>query len=418
MKEPKETNNKQAEMLRFLKNTMDKEPDITSRKFDQFPDKPCTESVYRHVFGSWEKAKHLACQPSVGHVAPFDFKKERSKKTVTELRKEIVNLKKTRLTTEEVRRYIFELKDGPTKVPDWLVKVGKGKPSMHGVPTLLLSDWHIGEVIKSEQVFGVNEFNLDIAGERIQMLANNTIEVLTQHLKSDYPGLVLLLNGDFVSGCIHDELITTNEEPIMPIVLKTYGMLIWFIEQMMSHFSKLMVFCAPGNHARTTKKPAFKDIGATSYDWLIYNLLESHFEDSPDVCFNITSSDDLQYKIYNHGYRMTHGGQFRGGQGFLGHIAPVTRGEIRKRSAAESYGMDYDTLVIGHFHSYGTFKRVVVNGSLIGYGEYAIGNNLPYERPQQALWLTHPEHGITFSCPIFCTKENLPKKTPWITWEE
>jgi hypothetical protein len=403
-------------LIRYLSVVLKDEPDISERAFNERQDKPCSERVYRRIWGTFKKAKHEA-----GKLLPdpstFDFKKERSEKLIIELRKEIINLKKTRLTTEEIRSYIFKLRDVPVEIPNWTTGA-VGPHSGHGIPTLLLSDWHIGETVKTEQVFDVNKFDLEVAGERVQTLADNTIDILTQHLKSDYPGLVLLLNGDFVSGCIHDELIATNEEPIMPIILKTYGMLIWFIEQMMMYFPKLMIFCAPGNHARTTKKPVFKDIGATSYDWLIYNLLESYFEDSPDVCFNITPSDDLQYKVYNHGYRMTHGGQFRGGQGFLGYIAPVTRGEIRKRSAAESYGQNYDTLVIGHFHSFGMFKKVIVNGSLIGYNEYAIGNNLPYERPMQALWLTHPVHGITFSCPIFCSQTKIPEQQPWVSFRE
>jgi hypothetical protein len=230
--------------------------------------------------------------------------------------------------------------------------------------------------------------------------------------------LVILLNGDFVSGNIHDELTITNEKPIMPIVLAELGRLTWFIEEMSKHFPKIALFCCPGNHSRITKKPVFKDKALTTYDWLIYSLLEKHFENNSRIHFEITPGDDIQFKVYSHTYRMTHGAQFRGGQGFLGHIAPVTRGEIRKRSAAESYNQLYDTLVLGHFHSYGWFKRAIINGSLVGYSELSFGANFDYERPQQALWINHPDHGITFRVPIFCTKEEKSKPAPWITWQE
>ena len=408
-------------LLKYLNGVLQEVPGLSMREFDSYNDKPATERVYRSAFGTWEKAKKLAQDLKPGNSdldnkAPvFDIKAEQNKKRLQQLRKENTRLRSERLTTEEVRKYIFELKDTPVVMPEWLV-TPKGKQSIHGIPSLLLSDIHFGEVIKADQVFNVNEYNMDIAEERMQMLAQNTVDILTNHLKSDYPGLVLLLDGDIVSGTIHDELIATNEEPIMPVVVRAFELLGWFIQQMKEYFPKLMIFCCPGNHGRTTKKVPFKNTGLLSYDWLIYTLLDRYFEADDSVSFVITPGDDLQYKIYNHGYRLTHGSQFRGGQGFLGHIAPVTRGEIRKRTAAESYNQSYDTLVIGHFHSYGTFKRVICNGSIVGYSEYSINNNYPYERPQQALWLTHPQHNITFHCPVFVTKEAQVKKTPWVSW--
>ena len=407
-----------SQLLEYLANVLLDEPGVTRKSFDAYKDKPCTSKVYITIFGTWNNAKSCARQsiaPEGSEPAPFDMKQERDKRIISELKKENISLRKQRLTTEEVRKYIFELRDSPVVMPDWLINTSSTS-SIHGVPTLLLSDLHFGEVVKPEQVFNVNAYNMDIAEERIRFLAQGTIDLLTKHLKSDYPGLVLLLGGDIVSGTIHDELIASNEEPIMPTVLRAFEILGWFIRQMKKHFPKLAIFCCPGNHGRTTKKISFKDTGLLSYDWLIYSMLERFFESDEDISFSITPGDDLQYKIYNHTYRLTHGSQFRGGQGFLGHIAPVTRGEIRKRTAAESYGQDYDTLVIGHFHTYGFFKRVICNGSVVGYSEYSMNNNFPYERAQQALWITHPEHGITFSCPVFCSKRAKAIKTNWVSW--
>jgi hypothetical protein len=407
-------------MLLFLKGVLDKDPDMSGRRFDKIPHKPCTERAYRHVFGSWEKAKFLACQPGVSKVAKpkFNVEREKQKQIVAELKAEVKYLKKELLMTEDIRKYIFELRDKRPKYPTWLLNTKLSKGSVHGVPTLLLSDWHFGEVIKAQQVFGVNEFNDKVEDRRVRTLAQNAVDICTVHLPSKYPGLVLLLNGDFVSGTIHDELIATSEKPIMPVVLKVYTSLKWFIDKLKQHFPKIAIFCCPGNHSRITKKPVYKDKALTTYDWLIYSLLEKHFEGDARIHFEITPGDDIQFKIYNHVYRMTHGAQFRGGQGFMGHVAPVTRGEIRKRSSAESYNRGYDTLVIGHFHSYGWFRRSIINGSLVGFGEFSLGNNYLYERPQQALWITHPEHGITFRVPIFCTKKAVPKRVPWVTWRK
>lgn len=83
-------------------------------------------------------------------------------------------------------------------------------------------------------------------------------------------------------------------------------------------------------------------------------------------------------------------------------------------------GLEYDTLVIGHFHTLVLMQRFIMNGSLIGYTEGAYKANLSFERPQQALWLNHPEHGITFSMPVH-VGETVVKTTasqPWVQFHE
>ena len=62
--------------------------------------------------------------------------------------------------------------------------------------------------------------------------------------------------------------------------------------------------------------------------------------------------------------------------------------------------MGYDTMLVGHFHTYLNMGRIIMNGSLIGYNEYANQGNFGFEKPRQALWLTHPKHGITYSMPV------------------
>ena len=45
-----------------------------------------------------------------------------------------------------------------------------------------------------------------------------------------------------------------------------------------------------------------------------------------------------------------------------------------------------------------------------GLDEYAYQANLPPEPPMQALWLTHPKHGVTISLPVFCDAKRAQAK--------
>jgi hypothetical protein len=140
------------------------------------------------------------------------------------------------------------------------------------------------------------------------------------------------------------------------------------------------------------------------------------------VTLYIPNGPDANYKIYNHRYLLTHGDQFRGGDGMIGALGPIIRGDHKKRSRNNQVDLGYDTLVIGHFHQLIQMQRVIVNGSLCGYNEYAWNNNFGFEPPKQALWITHPAHGITFQFPVLVdaskTKTYTSSETPWVSWRD
>ena len=79
--------------------------------------------------------------------------------------------------------------------------------------------------------------------------------------------------------------------------------------------------------------------------------------------------------------------------------------------------MEYDTMILGHWHQLIQLERLIVNGSLKGYDEYAYANNFGFEPPRQALWITHPEHGLTFSMPVYVERKQKQLNKEWITWK-
>ena len=99
----------------------------------------------------------------------------------------------------------------------------------------------------------------------------------------------------------------------------------------------------------------------------------------------------------------------------IGALGPIIRGDHKKRSRNSEVDMDYDTLIMCHFHQYIHLSRLIVNGSVKGYDEYAYDANFSFEKPQQALWLTHPRYGITYRMPVFVDRLRLPKKTNWVS---
>ncbi|KOR22940.1 hypothetical protein [Burkholderia cenocepacia] len=332
------------------------------------------------------------------------------------LRAALAQRARDELDEEFVKAKIFKLSSSVTEPPAWLVpkQFAKGAP---GVPTLFASDWHWAEVVDPRQIGGVNEYNLEIAHARARRMVLTAIDLLNNHMVNPkYPGIVFPLGGDMVSGDIHEELMATNEAEIMPTVIDLFGVLIWCITTLANHFGRVFVPCVSGNHGRNTHKIRAKGRNYTSFDWLLYCFLAKHFEGDKRVSFLIPNGSDALYRIYGHRYLLTHGDQFRGGDGMIGALGPIIRGDHKKRSRQTQIGESYDTMLLGHWHQWIQLPRLIVNGSLKGYDEYAYANNFPFELPRQALWVTHPLHGITFSMPVNVDEPKQKTESAWVSW--
>jgi hypothetical protein len=262
----------------------------------------------------------------------------------------------------------------------------------------------------------VNEYSVEIAKDRARTFITVAIELLRKHIQGGkYPGVVLILGGDMLSGDIHEELSETNEMPTMPALIELVGVLSWCIRTLADEFGAVFVPCVTGNHGRTSRKPRAKRRNHTNFDWLLYQMLAKVFEADRRVTFLIPEGPDAYYKIFGTRYLLTHGDQFRGGDGMIGALGPIARGDKKKRARNVQTDKSFDVMLLGHWHQYIHMNRFIVNGTLKGYDEYADANNFDVEPAQQALWITHPQHGITFRMPVYVQRGTTASKTEWIS---
>jgi predicted phosphodiesterase len=275
--------------------------------------------------------------------------------------------------------------------------------------------------VRSEEVNGVNEYNLGIAQKRVQRLVSGTIDLLTNYTvhTRPYPGVIVCLGGDMVSGDIHEELRETNERPTMPVVVEAVGILHWAIKALADKFGKVFVPCVTGNHGRSSSKPRHANRNWTNFDWLIYQFLSKSFEGDSRVRFLIGEGADVIFSVFGHRYLLTHGDNLaKGGDGQIGHFGPVIRGSQRRQVRNQAVNQEFDTLLCGHFHSLTMTPRFIVNGSLVGPGVFSHNLAFGFEKPQQALWLSHQDKGVTICMPVFLTDGHPYKgKSPdWVSW--
>lgn len=282
----------------------------------------------------------------------------------------------------------------------------KAKGSGHkAVVCAVLSDLHLDEVVKPEEMNGVNAFDRRIAEQRLARWTDKACSLPGEFLTGvQFQGFALFLLGDIFTGEIHEELRRTNADTMAGSIAFWLDPLAHTIRSLADTYGWVTVDVVAGNHGRNPlerRSPA-KGRARDNFDTLMGWLLARDFAADSRVDFTVSESPDMTRSVYTTKYLLTHGDQFRGGSGIAGLFSPLMLGSHRKQRRQAAVGDPYDVMVMGHWHQLITApaQGLIVNGSLKGYDEYAFVSNFGFEPPQQALWLTTPEHGITITMPI------------------
>jgi hypothetical protein len=273
------------------------------------------------------------------------------------------------------------------------------------------SDWHLGEVVEAQGVHNYNAYNMAIAEERVHKLFDKTIYLTSEHHTGNYPGIVVNSVGDMVSGGLHPELLKTDELDVIPAALKAIDWFVTGLSMMKGRFRQVYVPAVCGNHGRNTAKPEFKRYYQKNFDYLIARIVQKHFADDPNVRVDIRPSNDVHYRVYGLRFLLNHGDMLgvKGGDGIIGAIGPIMRGEIKKSGQSAALGLEYDINIMGHSHQELHLPRAIVSNTLKGFDEYArLQLGAKPTRPTQPLWFVHPTHGITARWSVYVDEPGKP----------
>lgn len=289
--------------------------------------------------------------------------------------------------------------------PGWLRRPERIAGARATVMTVL-SDTHLDEVVRPSEVGFVNSYDRRIAEMRLQRYFEWVPRLAHDYFNGvAYDGAVVMMGGDILSGNIHDELIQTNDGlSMMESIRYWVPRLAAGLASLADEFGKLHVPVIVGNHPRMTKRPRAKLRAVDNADWLIGLMLTDRLAGDDRITFDVPDGTDAYVRVYDTGFLLTHGDQTNGGGGIGGIWPPVMRMKARKTIQRQAMGTPFDILVMGHYHQLimAPGQGLIVNGSMIGYNEYAAVNNLPIEPAQQGMWLVTPEHGVTLTAPVFC----------------
>lgn len=260
------------------------------------------------------------------------------------------------------------------------------------VPIFLASDWHCEEEVRPETVRGLNEYNLDIAHDRIQRYWSKSVEfALDRKAHTDIPYAIIWLGGDFITGHIHEELTQVTALAPPEAILWVKKRIIAGINYVLQNFPAVHVVCNTGNHGRTTRKPITSGLSQrNSFEWLMYHVIADEFSNNPKITFHIPESYFAEFQVFDFKLRTHHGDNllYKGGVG--GPAIPVNKA-IAEWNVADRVDYDY----FGHLHQFIDHHSWTINPSLIGYSPFSIDIKGRFQRPMQLVDFIHHKHGRT-----------------------
>lgn len=261
----------------------------------------------------------------------------------------------------------------------------------------VISDAHYPERVDPAAAYGIS-YDGDICLRRMEKVRDAVIRYKDLRA-SAYPvqKIVCAVNGDMLSGNIHEELEVTNELPIGEAMVKMAYALYDMGKAFAEEVPNVDMIVMPGNHPRLERKPRMKNAW-NNWEWVMGMFIQALARDQ----FTVIVPKDLVYrhKAFNQVIGLTHGDGVKA-QAFAG-IPWYSMKQRRDAMQAllKSLGMpQLDLLIYGHFHQLiyeeGSGCGMLINGSIKGYDEFILKTKYSGQTPIQALLTFHPRHGLT-----------------------
>lgn len=236
----------------------------------------------------------------------------------------------------------------------------------------LISDWHIGMIVRPEMVHKLNQFNLRVAEKRVNKLAQ---KINAFNARNTAKSSIVFLLGDFINAHKEDE-IQPSDQP-------------HYAQKMLIHLlngiSNLSdIYCAIGNH---------KSKGEPNGDETIYTILNDCIRDKK---IHLPPQGEGIAKIEGKSIYYMHGSDYSQsfGASATSDIQAISYLAHKTRNCMASMGKHIDYFFMGHYHQFIRYRDIIVNNSLCGYPEYANKSKYPFSLPSQTAITLDSKYGI------------------------
>lgn len=241
----------------------------------------------------------------------------------------------------------------------------------------LFSDWHIGEFTLPEQVEGFGEFNYAIAQKRLASIVDS---MLVWAERMNLSKAVLLFLGDYISGGIHEELVTGAEFPAPVQAVKAGELVASVTTRFYEAFPVDAYALTTDNHGRLTKPVTYKNKGLNNYAYITVKVAQQLVPQHKLLRFFPIETIYHEISYTGKTILISHGDTIRAWNGIPYYGLDRFLGRERSRRK-------FDYLAVGHFHTPAVVGQTIINGCLTGTNEYSYAAGFHTQPAQVALTL-------------------------------
>ncbi len=288
---------------------------------------------------------------------------------------------------------------------------------------LHLSDWHSYEVVDAERTRGFGEYNATIFGQRVRRIVETHRSIKRRMERGGgwrFPRLVVALNGDLVSGTIHEVERHSDAPNVVMAVFGCAHVLAAALRDLAAEHESVEVFCTSGNHGRLPDARRMQQKDPTrSWDTAIALYAREMLRPVERVTFYIPNAYSVAYDVQGWRFLQTHGHDVKSWNQIPHYGLARTVSNLNALEASRGRPINY--FLFGHFHNKTSLEHAsgewFINGSLIGGTEFSLAALGKSDKPCQWLLAVHPEHGVTHRWPLSGLTAGEAEGYPVKPWE-
>jgi predicted phosphodiesterase len=279
---------------------------------------------------------------------------------------------------------IDDLKKTLKASPPFSVKVEKipaiKRDTQHSeIAALILSDWHISEVIDEKETNGINKYNSIIAANRVNQVVQSVKSIINFHTQAyKIEKLWIPILGDTVSGDHVIDLQMTNDLDSTAATILASRLFILAIIELKELGIPIEITCIAGNHGRLSTKLPTKRMAYDTLDYIVFEILALYFEKDPQVKITIHPGYMVSVKQFGHKYILMHGVDRSPNK--LHELENVVTSMFDSQQYRDAFGetkQSYDYILAGHLHQTHIKSKLIVNSCLGGFSELGVAWKLP-----------------------------------------
>lgn len=305
----------------------------------------------------------------------------------------------------------------PVKAPS----LGKSDGKVTETFCVINSDGHHDQVVRSEEVNGLENYNFPVSLRRAEVFTDGIIRYAHKTLSGySFPRLVIFDIGDSTSGEIHDAERRSAFGNQFKNCIAIGNLKAAMYRDLAAWFPRIDIIALSGNHGRRTDRKEYAGGPHNNWDYMVTKVAQQSLRDQPNVHYYIPNSWDTLYDVEGFTFHASHGDDvaassgnpWNGLQSLHKTNSGIHRGSGSNQPFCNAKSIDY--YVIGHYHTAGCVDGngvgYICNGAWLGTDPYAYQKLRVAGRPQQMMFGVHKDHGKTWNLPLHLDGRDDAKK--------